>query len=263
MTHEEIVDLAPQYVLGALDEVTRARVVSHLKECDDCRAEVRAQARVLDAMGRGVPQVDPSPQLRDRIMTIPQWTRQAPSRGSTLTMRGPWLVAIAASLVAVVALGQAWRTGREVARLRDEVADLRRGAAVNDAARTALVRQVDDANRLAGVLQSASVLRFDLGGLAPSPSARGRAFFNPRDAMVITADGLPALPADKIYQLWAIVGSTPISIGTFAPDATGHAHGLMPLPANLGRPDVVAVTIEPAPGVPSPTGAMYLKSLGH
>jgi anti-sigma-K factor RskA len=260
--HPEIVDLAPQYVLGELDEASRARMATHLETCADCVAEVRAQARVLDALGRSVPQVDPPAQLRDRVMAIAGRSRTdvAVAGGPSATARVPWLAAIAASLVAIMALGQAWNAGREVARLRDEVADLRRAASVNDAARTALLQRAGDAERLAGVLQSADVLRFDLTGLAPAPSARARAFVNPRDAMVITADGLPALPADKIYQLWAIVGSTPISIGTFAPDASGHAQGVMSLPRDLARPDVVAVTLEPAPGVPSPTGAMYLKS---
>jgi len=264
MTHEEIVDLAPQYVLGELDEVTRARVAAHLKTCDACRGEVRAQAEVLDALGRGVPAVDPPAHLRERIMKVaPQTPQQRPNVSPSVVparRTAPWLVAVAASLVAAVATWQAWNSGREVTRLRDDLAASRATAAAGDAARADLLRQVADNDRLASVLRSADVMRFDLAGLAPAPAARARAFVNPRDAMVLTAEGLPALPANMIYQIWAIVGATPISLGTIAPDATGHAHGMMVLPATLGRPDVVAVTIEPSPGVPSPTGAMYLKS---
>ena len=64
----------------------------------------------------------------------------------------------------------------------------------------------------------------------------------------------------KTYELWAITGGTPRPAGLFGVDAKG-AGGLRIEPAPEGRPvDVFAITIEPAGGVPAPTGPIVLAS---
>lgn len=70
---------------------------------------------------------------------------------------------------------------------------------------------------------------------------------------VIVASGLPAIEADRTFELWFVRDGTPISAGTFEAsdgDATAELAGQM----EAG--DVVAVTVEPAGGAPggSPTG---------
>ena len=41
MTHQDVYEWAPEYVLGSLDAVTRARVLAHLSGCPACSAEDR------------------------------------------------------------------------------------------------------------------------------------------------------------------------------------------------------------------------------
>ena len=61
--------------------------------------------------------------------------------------------------------------------------------------------------------------------------------------------------------MWAIAGKEPVSAGIFEVDEAGHAFlrlpTLLPLP-RAKRFDKFAVTLEPAGGVPKPTGPMYL-----
>jgi len=45
-THDEMVVLAPAYVLGALEADERRAFEAHLAECDRCAAEVRSFGRV-------------------------------------------------------------------------------------------------------------------------------------------------------------------------------------------------------------------------
>jgi hypothetical protein len=67
-----------------------------------------------------------------------------------------------------------------------------------------------------------------------------------RGELAIT--GLPKLAPGRVYQLWfARTGAAPISGGVFGVDARGEA---------LAR--AVAVTEEPAPGSPEPTGPHLL-----
>lgn len=68
---------------------------------------------------------------------------------------------------------------------------------------------------------------------------------------VLVTDGMPALEADKTYELWFVRGETPIAAGTFTPDAAGKATAVLDGEMHAG--DVIAVTIEPAGGSPDGT----------
>ena len=75
------------------------------------------------------------------------------------------------------------------------------------------------------------------------------------------AQGLPATPEGKAYQLWFISGGqTPVPGKLFKTDADGNGLLEDQLPASANSSSVLAVTLEPQAGVPSPTGKMYLLS---
>jgi hypothetical protein len=142
--------------------------------------------------------------------------------------------------------------------LEDQLRDARARADATE-------RQLAEAQRTAaGALTSVSVLmspdvaRVDLAGQAAAPKALGRAFWSRSRGMVFTASNLPPLPAGRIYQLWVVTAQAPISAGLIAPDAAGNVSDMFNTPQNLPQPVAMAVTIEPAGGVPAPTGAMYL-----
>ena len=98
-----------------------------------------------------------------------------------------------------------------------------------------------------------------LAGLGPSPNASGHTFVNPeRGKAVFYAFDLPALAPDKTYQLWWIEGGKPVSAGVFNVDERGTG-SVQVERAPTGATDAWAVTIEPAGGVPAPTGEMVLK----
>jgi len=100
-----------------------------------------------------------------------------------------------------------------------------------------------------------------LAGLEPSPGAQARLFWNPvtRTGVLFTT-GLPFIPREKIYELWAIAGKEVLPAGVFTVKTGGRAlFRLPPLPEGL-RFDKFAVTVEPAGGVPKPTGPMVLAS---
>jgi anti-sigma-K factor RskA len=75
---------------------------------------------------------------------------------------------------------------------------------------------------------------------------------------VFNAERLPALDAARVYQLWTIHNGTPVSAGLLRLDAQGGTSHQAPAPAGATAPEAVAVSIEPAGGVPAPTGAIVL-----
>jgi anti-sigma factor RsiW len=69
MTHEEIKEQLPLYVLGGLSDETVAAVEQHLAEsCDSCAAEVREWQEVVGLLPLGVMQDGPSETVKERLM---------------------------------------------------------------------------------------------------------------------------------------------------------------------------------------------------
>ena len=109
------------------------------------------------------------------------------------------------------------------------------------------------------VLFAPDLLRVDLAGEGPAPGSKARAFMSRSSGVAFAADQLPALPADKVYQLWIVPqGAAAVSAGLLTPDANGHASLFFPMPADVTAPQALAVTVEPAGGVPAPTGSRVL-----
>jgi anti-sigma-K factor RskA len=99
-----------------------------------------------------------------------------------------------------------------------------------------------------------------LAGLPPSPGAKANLLWNPAAQVgVLLTSGLPQIPPDRVYELWAFAGKEPVPAGTFEVDEAGHAFLRLPsLPPRAKRYDKFAVTVEPAGGVLKPTGTPQL-----
>jgi anti-sigma-K factor RskA len=122
-----------------------------------------------------------------------------------------------------------------------------------------LKAELDRQAAVLAILRDPATQVVALSGLAPSPAARARMMWHDKAGGLLVAAGLPPAPPDKAYQLWAIAGGgAPVPAGVFTVDAGGTGSLRVPPLPGVSRVDVFAVTLEPAAGVPAPTGAMYL-----
>jgi hypothetical protein len=82
-----------------------------------------------------------------------------------------------------------------------------------------------------------------------------------RKAWLFYAFGMPPAPEGKEYQVWFMTEKEgPVSAGLFLPDKAGVGEVLATPPSKLfGKIKAVAVTLEPAGGLPKPSGEMYLR----
>ena len=123
---------------------------------------------------------------------------------------------------------------------------------------TAAAERIADALRGgAGILTADGVQTLDLAGQPAASGARGRLFRSAGGAF-LAATGLPPLPPGRVYQLWLIPDATPISAGVLSVDADGRAMATVTLPEGVTEPVPAALTLEPAGGVESPAGDVYL-----
>lgn len=165
-----------------------------------------------------------------------------------------WALGVAASFMLAATFGALWyatradlaATRENVARLEEMVRDRERRMAV--------------ASQEAAWLKDPRVQIALLKGLEGNPAARARLLWNPGTKQgILWVSGLPPLPLEKSFELWAFVGDQPVPAGTF--DAHPDAAAVIP----IGRQDTLgeapvkfAVSIEPKGGVPKPTGEIVL-----
>lgn len=259
-THETMHELSGLYVLGALPPADVVEFEAHLAECEICRTEVSALRPLAAGLSETVPQVDPPALLRGRVLEAITGQSVAPRLRIQHARApiAPWLAA--AALLAAVALGG------YAAQLRGRITSLETELQQAIAQASQADRQVADARRAAlealshvAVLAAPDLLRIDLAGLPPAPTASARAFWSRSRGMVFTASNLPALAPGRVYQLWVIPDQgNPISVGLLEPDPNGALTRVFQTPQDIPPPMVVAVSEEPAGGVPQPTGELYV-----
>ena len=207
------------------------------------------------------PQVSPPPSLRARILgEIAATAPVAPATPVRHERRAPpWWLSVAAMLVIGAGLfAYAQRMQARVSNLEAQLRDAQAQAAAADRltaeARTVAFR----AQAAMGVFAAPDVARIDLAGQPVAASARARALWSRQRGMVFTVANLPPLPAGRVYQVWVVTAQAPVSAGLLTPDASGGGSVYYETPVDILPPTAVAVTLEPAGGVPAPTGAMYL-----
>ena len=197
--HMEMYERASAYVLGALEPDEAAAFARHAASCSDC-AELVAELRAIrDALPLTVPQVDPPPALKSRIMTaVRAEARSAPSTAEAPTRPGPLpmrparrglSMRILAAAAAVVLIALVATTGWALS-LQSEL----------DASRQRTASLYHAMTVLAGADQ-----RWDFSGSSISPDARGLlAYSSQEQAAMLIVWGLPEQEEDQVYNAWTL-----------------------------------------------------------
>ena len=225
--------------------------------CDALEAELDA----TDEGAPALPETAPPPELKGRVL----WQTRGelaspPSRRVSAGMpdRGlatmAWALGVAASFMLAAAFAALWYATRtDLGATRANVAQLE--AMLHDRDRALQAKEAELA-----WLKDPRVQVALLKGLESNPTAKAKLLWHPETKQgILWVSGLPPLPLEQSYELWAFVGDQPVPAGTF--DARADGATVIPISRqeNLGETPVkFAVSIEPKGGVPKPTGAIVL-----
>ncbi len=251
--HEQFADDLALLALGQLQGDERAMLEKHLEGCAACRREleqIRGDMALLALSAAG-----PAPPKRSRerllkaIAKEPR-TPKAATRplGWTLV---PWLAAALFAVAAIFFFQQSDRLSQRVAELQGESAQQQ--------------AQLERAREVVATLTSTDAVRVTLVAAQAPPQPQGKAIYvRNRSSLVFIANNMPALPAQKSYELWLIPTSgAPIPAGVFKPDAHGSATVIQPpLPAGV-EAKAFAITIEPEQGSATPTMPIVMMGAGE
>ena len=274
MEHQEYQELLVLHSLNAL-AVSQARSLEeHLKACPECRDELIRLRDAAALLAHAAPSAAPRPEVRDQILanvraerkqarvstvTSPQVVPLKPRAARNIWTIGLRLAAGLAFVALLVGLIVFWR--RDV-KMRQEIAQLSRQ---NNTQQHELVRDRDVLARqreALALLNSPNAKKMELAGTQTAQSARGTFVYDQKTGRaILMADGLPATPADKAYELWFIPkGHSPMAGKMFTIDASGHAILPEQMPPEAMESAAIAITLEPKKGSAVPTGAIYLSS---
>ena len=286
MTHEELKALLPLAALDRLEPDEAAALREHLAGCDECTAELREFEHAAAMMTLAVDAPTSTDRITHRLearlaASMPARARAATDRpasrnaqpASRAGSRGialPLSMAAAVLLVAYCAvltsrlsnLQSAYDTrANQLAYLQNRFTTLQHDAQVAEQKIDALSKVLSERVRLEDVLDAPDLQVTRLAPLPPAPGARAVVITSRSSGTaVLRASGLETPPAGKTYQLWWITKQQgPVPAGTFTAEAGNEVIAKVDPPPVGDHVMLTAVTLEPAGGVPKPTGAMYLK----
>jgi len=242
MVHEDYKEMIPAHALSTLDGADESALHEHLEGCAECRRDLEQWQAVAASLALSADPVEPSHAVRQKLLTQIQ-SEKAVSNVVPLKspQRNLWnslgslgqiaaVIIFAALIIAVVLLWQQNRRHRQETQLIE-------------------------------ILSSPGARMKDLHGTNEAPGASAKIVFDSTGRALLIVNGLPRPPQGKEYQLWFIEPKLPPRPGnTFSTDDAGRAQAEQHMLAQDGDYSVMAVTLEPAGGVKSPTGVMYLRS---
>ncbi len=241
--HAFLADL-PLYALGALSGEDRERLEAHLEAgCPICEAELFGLRHTVSLLPHSLPDQPLPPGLKVAVMRRIERERSGERRDTTFG----WGLAVAAAIVLAAGLGALWWTARqEVASGQRETARLQ--SALED--QRAELAWIHDPRVQIALLK----------GLEGAPNASARLVWNPGSRQgILLVRGLPPLPLQKSYELWAFVADKPVPAGVFDSRPDGTTVFALNRQESLGqKPTKFAVSIEPRGGMPQPTGSVVL-----
>jgi hypothetical protein len=251
--------------LAALLRQEQRKLAAHEAEIEQLTTQLHEQQRVAAERAQTLAQLEAALGEQRRLLTLRE---QELSRARAEKDESRMLAATYAREFAELRAEVQHQRDAVVGKER-EIEDLRAALAQQRALVEASVREVaqvrEALTRQQGVIEVLTTPGLQMGYLRRAKrgvAAQGHVLWNERKkAWLFYTFGLPPPPPGKEYQVWFMTEREgPVSAGLFVPDQTGTGSLLATPPSKLsGRITATAVTLEPAGGLPKPSGEMYLR----
>ena len=263
-------DGLPAYALGTLDIGERRQFEMHLFVCQACRTDLAVHQRAVNLLPYGLAPERPPAGARDRLLARARAeASESPTASTALAGDDEAPTVVRAAPVEEVAdegpLAEPVRRIQPRRNVRISLASIGWAAALMFVVAAGLMVFAWSATgphaspdvALLARLPGGQVLNL-VGTGVPSASARLFVVEDGRRAE-LAVDALPPLPPGRVYQLWFAEPGQPVRTGgVFEVNRQGDAVAQVAIPLPLERASAVAVTEEPAPGSPGPTGIHLL-----
>jgi len=273
--HEMWRERAAIYALDALTGEERREFETHLQTCLECTAELLTLRPAADAIAQTVPQLDPRPELRDRVLssvlgekrTAMSAAAPAPATRVVPTPSPMRWLPIAATVLLAVGLGvyanglrgRVSRLESELDQARAQSTALQARVTRAEATLASAQTQLNSAQSQLAVFAAPDSRRLTLAAQKGAPEGvAGRADWSPSRGLALAVSNLPAPLAMRDYQVWLLTSGGPVSAGLLPKDAVDGRTVVFNVPSGAPVPIGVALSEEPEGGVAQPGNRIYL-----
>lgn len=297
-THNEIAEMLPAYVLGALEPDEMVAVEEYVNKN---RALLRRLDELEETIGKlavTAPQMPLPGDAKERLMarvradveqatvtdatiapplsivaptplppqSISEQRRTNPPRRSWFRVLNPaWVAAVGAAALLVIALtysnqlrGRVTVLQNQLDDSRGQLAQAREEAGTLQSQNAALLQQLQAEEQRLALLTGTN-RTYTMAATEEAPGAGG-ALFTSGDEGVLVLHGLQPLPEDQTYQLWLLGDAAPVPAGLVEITDVAPDWSVLELPAGAGDYAGIAISIEPSTGSEAPTGPIVLAS---
>jgi anti-sigma-K factor RskA len=222
------------YSLGALEPREVSAVEAHAPSCARCTRELEALAPAVAVLGESVEQLEPPPELRERVIAIVR--EEADAKQAELS----------GARAREEAAARRERRGLR-GRLMRPAVGLAGLAIVGAGVGGYLV--ADESGNGGGESTVPVVAQKGIGGTLAIGD----------NSSMLDLHGLKHhLTGREVYQVWVTEGSNLSPSSNFVPDSSGHA--MTAVDGHLAKGTKVMVTREPHPGETAPTTPVLLSA---
>jgi anti-sigma-K factor RskA len=243
---EQLKEHYEAYALGALEGEERAALDAHLeRRCPVCTAELERARWLVAQLAYLAPEAEPPAALRRKVLAGAGTTKPSERRGWIPVWA--WVGAAALVLFALFSIFETRRYQAELASLQDEIRAAR--------SRTLELESERQLYQRALAIRTASGTReIDLKPSGKSALPEVHAFWHAQMGLVLTGNKIPSPAPNHTFQLWVVPKKgAPLSAGIFHPDTSGTVLLVATPSATLADAAALAVSEEPAGGLPQPT----------
>ncbi|MDQ6762601.1 MAG: anti-sigma factor [Bacteroidota bacterium] len=243
------------YALGLTSSEETAQVQGWINQYPEVKQELVDIQMSIESYAQAHA-VEPSASVKDKILSQISaddsdnkltFSKNENDVPEIATYRIPSFMKIAAAAMLILLIGSLilnYSYYQKYQSANDDLTAAQQKIARQDAANTAMNRDID-------VMTDKNSKPVVLNGTPHAPEALAKIFWMRNTGDVyIDPSYLPAVPAGKQYQLWAIVDGKPVSGGMISTEkGTYHIQKMK----SFGKADAFAITLEKAGGSPTPT----------
>jgi len=215
------------FALGAIELGERSAIEAHTPGCARCTREVEALMPAVAVLGESVEQLEPPPELRERVLAAVRSEANASQRAES-ERRKPRR-----------------RRGLRAFVLRPAVA-LATLAVIAAGIAGYLVRDTDG-----GGGESTVAVQTAQAGI-------GGSLVVGDDSSALDLHGIGPVKGEEVYQVWIAKGTRVTASSDFIPDSSGRA--MTAVDGHLSKGTKVLVTKESGPGHTKPTPPVLLSA---
>jgi len=277
LTYNQVVELLPVYVVGALDSdemlavdnylQTHPNLLPRLRELEETTGWLIYAApdaplpadhkKQMLSLIRADLAAQPTPQKKSEMKT---GRETSPPPGRTIRFSDWWSVFWRRSLTAAGTVLALLILSFYMSRVQTQLGQANAQIATMHDAVVQLQHEAQQNRQLLALLANPNQ-SVPLAGTEEEPDAHG-AFYRSGDQGVFVVGDLPPLPPEQIYQLWLVVNGEPRSVGLLEgldPEIPNFL--IIPVPTELHEFTIVDVSVEPAGGSPTLLGPVVLRGV--